>query len=164
MMRCALPLMRRLSAVHAARAQRLDLAEEDVRVDHDAVADHAGLAGVQDARGDEVELELLAVAHDRVAGVVAALVADDHVGLLGEQVGDLALALVAPLGADHDRPRHGSPFSQAAGWPPFRMLRAAITPATEACTRPRVTPAPSPTAYRFCTGVCSACVELGRAE
>ena len=47
-----------------------------------------------------MELPRLAVADDRVAGVVAALEADDDVGLLGEQVDDLALALVAPLGAD----------------------------------------------------------------
>ena len=52
----------------------------------------------------QVELEHLAVADDRVAGVVAALVADDHVGPLGEQVDDLALALVAPLGADDHHP------------------------------------------------------------
>ncbi len=35
-------------------------------------------SGVEDARGDQVELELLALADDRVAGVVAALEADDH--------------------------------------------------------------------------------------
>ena len=63
-------------------------------------------AGVEDARGDQVELELLAVAHDRVAGVVAALEADHEVGPLGEQVGDLPLPLVAPLGADYDYSRH----------------------------------------------------------
>ena len=43
-------------------------------------------------------------AHDRVPGVVAALKAHDGVGVLGEQVGDLALALVAPLGADYHDP------------------------------------------------------------
>ena len=59
------------------------------------------LSGVEDPGGDQVELELLAVADDRVAGVVAALEAHDRVGALGEQVGDLALALVAPLGADY---------------------------------------------------------------
>jgi hypothetical protein len=53
-----------------------------------------------------VELELLSVANDRVAGVVAALKADHEVGLLGEQVGDLSLALVAPLGADYRYPGH----------------------------------------------------------
>ena len=83
------------------RLQALDLVEQHPRVDRDAVADRAGHARVEDPRRDQVELELLAVAHDRVAGVVAALEAHDEVGLLGEQVGDLALALVAPLGADY---------------------------------------------------------------
>ena len=54
-----------------------------------------------------MELELLAFADDRVAGVVAALEADDHLGALGEQVGDLALPLVAPLGPDYDYSWHG---------------------------------------------------------
>ena len=76
---------------------------QHARVDHDAVADHAALAGVEDPGRDQVELPRLAVADDRVAGVVAALEAHDGVGVLGEQVDDLALALVAPLGADdHD--------------------------------------------------------------
>jgi hypothetical protein len=92
--------------VDAAAAQAIDLAEQDARVEHDAVADHAGLVRVEDPRGDQVELELLAVADDRVAGVVAALEADDDVRPLGEQVGDLPLALVAPLGADYDEPWH----------------------------------------------------------
>ena len=86
----------------AAALQALDLVEQHPRVDHDAVADRARLPGIEDARRDQVELELLAVAHDRVAGVVAALEADHEVGPLGEQVGDLPLAFVAPLGA-HDR-------------------------------------------------------------
>ena len=88
------------------RAQAVDLLAEHLRVDDDAVADHAQLAGVEDPRRDQVELERLAAADDRVAGVVAALEAHDGVGLLGEQVGDLPLALVAPLGADDDDARH----------------------------------------------------------
>ena len=39
---------------------------------------------------------------DRVAGVVAALRADDDVRLLGQHVDDLAFAFVAPLGADQN--------------------------------------------------------------
>ena len=37
---------------------------------------------------------------DRVAGVGAAVVAHDHVEVLGQPVDDLALALIAPLQAD----------------------------------------------------------------
>src|SRR6185295_13081444 len=41
-----------------------------------------------------------------MAGVVAALVADHHRGLLGQEVGRLALALVAPLQPDDHGGRH----------------------------------------------------------
>ena len=103
MIRCALALRLRPLHVDAARAQAVDLADQDRRVDDDAVADDAARARVEDARRDQVELELLLAADDRVAGVVAALEAHDDVGVLGEQVDDLALALVAPLGADDRR-------------------------------------------------------------
>ena len=63
-------------------------------------------------------------AHDRVAGVVAALEAHDRVGLLGEQVGDLALALVAPLGADYHDPWHAQ-WSLGALAPARRSPRSA---------------------------------------
>ena len=86
--------------------QVVDLLGQHARVDDHAVADHAQLAGVEDAAGDQVELPRLPLAHDRVAGVVAALEADDDLGALGEQVDDLALALIAPLGADDADSRH----------------------------------------------------------
>src|SRR4029078_6391516 len=98
------------------------------RVYDDAAADHRRDVRVEHARRHEVELEDLVAADargaggvarpvasdDRVAGVVAALVADDHRDLLGEEVGRLALALVAPLepddhGCGHQRrPRHAA--------------------------------------------------------
>ena len=92
--------------VDAPRAQRVELLDQHLRVDHHAVADHAALARVEDPRGDQVQLPLLALAHDRVPGVVAALKAHDRVGLLGEQVGDLPLSLIAPLGADYHDSGH----------------------------------------------------------
>ena len=93
--------------VDAPAPQTLELADQNAGVDHDAVADRACLARVEDPRRDQVELELVALADDRVAGVVAALKADHDVGLLGNQVDDLALALIAPLGADYDDSWHG---------------------------------------------------------
>ena len=92
--------------VDAALGQAVHLAAQYARVDDDAVADHAQLAGVEDAGRDQVELERLAVAHDRVAGVVAALEADHGMRPLGKQVDDLALALVAPLGTDYHESWH----------------------------------------------------------
>ena len=50
-----------------------------------------------------------------MAGVVAALEADHHVGPLGEEIGDLALPLVSPLGPDDDDAGHGYPVPFAPG-------------------------------------------------
>ena len=108
MIRCALAERRRLLTLIPRPFEVVDLAQQHPRVDDDAVADHAGLVLVEDSRGDQVELELLAVADDRVAGVVAALEAHDRGSPLGEQVDDLPLALVAPLGADYDHAWHAA--------------------------------------------------------
>ncbi len=40
--------------------------------------------------------------HDRMTGVVAPLVARDDIRPLGQEVDDLSLAFIAPLGADND--------------------------------------------------------------
>ena len=71
-------------------------------VQHDAVADQAQRVGAQDAGRNQVQDGLLAVDDQRVAGVVAALEAHDRADLLGQQVDDLALAFIAPLGTEND--------------------------------------------------------------
>ena len=85
----------------AGPVEPFDLLQQHARVDDHAVADHAELVLMQDAGGDQVELVLLVPVHDGVAGVVAALEAHDRGGVLGQQIGDLALAFVAPLGSDY---------------------------------------------------------------
>ena len=90
------------AAVDALLSEPIDLGEQHRGVDHDAVADDRRDVVVEDAAGHQLEGERLAVDDDGVTGVVAALVADDDLHLLGDEVGELALALVAPLGADDD--------------------------------------------------------------
>ncbi len=92
--------------VDPPRRESVELADQRRRVDHDSAADDRRDVRVQDPRRHQVELEDLVAADDRVAGVVAALVADDHRDLLGEEVGGLALALVAPLQPDDHGSRH----------------------------------------------------------
>ena len=81
-------------------------------IDDAARADHARLAAEHAAR-DLADLEGLAVDDDRVAGVRAALVAADEIGVLREQVDDLALPLVSPLRADDDCCRHATESARA---------------------------------------------------
>ena len=66
------------------------------------------LSRPHDAGGQERQLVDLAADDERVAGIVTALEPHDDVGLLGQPVDDLALALVAPLGAHDNHVRHRS--------------------------------------------------------
>ena len=79
------------------------LLKEVGRVNDDAVADERDAVGPDDARRQQVEVVLLVAHDDGVSGVVAALTAGHDIGVLGQQIHQLALALVAPLGAQHHR-------------------------------------------------------------
>ena len=87
-------------------AKAVDFADERDRVDDDAVADDADLAAPQNAGRDEMQNEFFTAVNDGVAGVVAALTADDDVGVLGKNVDDFAFAFIAPLRADQNRVCH----------------------------------------------------------
>jgi hypothetical protein len=80
--------------------QSIRLLKEGLRIDDHAVAEHARLAFVHDARRQQVQHERPVSDLHGMAGIVAALVADDDVESLGEQIYDLALSFIAPLGAD----------------------------------------------------------------
>mmetsp|Transcript_20274 Transcript_20274/g.40475 ORF Transcript_20274/g.40475 Transcript_20274/m.40475 type:complete len:225 (+) Transcript_20274:1059-1733(+) len=92
-----------LGVGHAGIREPVDLREERREVDHHPVADHAGGERVQDARRDQVQLELPARrVHDGVPRVAPAGDAAAHVVALRQNVHQLPLALVAPLRAqDH---------------------------------------------------------------
>ena len=130
MIRWALPLTTRRLVSTPLALEAVELGQEHARVDHHAVADHRHDVVVEDAARHQLQGEGLPVDDDRVAGVVAALVAHDDLHLFGEQVGELALALVAPLGPHDHRCGH-APF------PPSKKADYA------AVYRPRGTPPPT---------------------
>ena len=84
----------------AVRLEVAELLDQHLEVHDRARADDALRVRIEDAGRHEVELERAVLIHDGVTGVVAALISNDHVRLLREEVGDLSLALVAPLGSD----------------------------------------------------------------
>ena len=106
MIRCAFPETPQEPGVDALRLEHVELVEEHCGVDDHAVADDRRDPRVEHAARHELELEDLAVDDDRVARVVAALVADAQRSFLGEVVGEATLALVAPLHADDHCARH----------------------------------------------------------
>ncbi len=87
-------------------AQGGDFLDEVARIDHDAIADHGKFARPHDAGGQQGQFIGDPVDDQGVPGVMAALIAHHDIGLDRKPVDDLALALVAPLGADHHHIRH----------------------------------------------------------
>jgi hypothetical protein len=109
----------------AASLELVELCDEHVRVDDAACADRARDAAHDPGR-DRADLEGLAVDDDCVACVGTTLVPTDEVGLLGEQVDDLSLPLVAPLRADdHGRGHVGHSRMPSGGMTARRRLRPA---------------------------------------
>ena len=82
--------------------EHVDLLKDNLGVDDAAVTDYRHVVGIHDAGGHLVQAVLLAVDDDGVAGVVAARVAHDGIKVAGDQVADLTLALIAPLGTDQN--------------------------------------------------------------
>ena len=92
----------------AGRFQHLDFAEQRAGIDDQPVADDRLFSRPQNAAGNELEDELLIADAHRMAGVMAALVARHDIEVRGEQIDDLPLAFVAPLGAQDDNISHGN--------------------------------------------------------
>ncbi len=89
------------------------LGEERFGVQDHGGPDHAPHPRVQNPGRDLMEDDLLPGHDDRVAGIGPSLIAGDHVGAGGEQVRDLALALVPPLKAhDDETARHAGCLSR----------------------------------------------------
>ena len=86
--------------LHALAAQLLHLGLQRPGIEHHAIADHRRRAA-HDAGREQRELIGVLADDERMPGIMPALEAHDDIGALAEPIDDLALALIAPLGADH---------------------------------------------------------------
>ena len=107
----------------APRFELVELRDQHRRIDDAAGADRAPLPG-DDARRDLPDLVGLVSDDDRVAGVRAALVAADEIGVLREEVDDLSLPFVAPLRADDDGRGHAR--QSCRSWAPSDRRRGEV--------------------------------------
>ena len=86
----------------AARREIVELFKERLGVQHHAVSYHTGLAGIEDAGGQQME-DIFFITHDNgMSRVGSALIADDDAGPRGQHVDDAPLALVSPLYSQND--------------------------------------------------------------
>ena len=84
---------------HALGGHLLDFLPQALAIQGHAVAQDVDHAVPENAGGQQMEGELALFVDDGVPGVPAALVADHHIVVLGNQVHHTALALVAPVDA-----------------------------------------------------------------
>ena len=92
----------------AGLLQVVDLFQEARRKNDHAIGDDGAEARPQDAGWQKREFIDESVANDGVAGIGAAIVADDQVVLFGEEIDDLTFGLVAPLQADDTGAGHST--------------------------------------------------------
>ncbi len=88
--------------VDSLRVEVGNLGERLDGVEHDTVTDDANLVLVHDARGDQVEHELLVAHLDGVARIRATLEAHDDIRIERQEINNLRLTFIAPLGADYN--------------------------------------------------------------
>ena len=83
--------------VHAVGDQFIDLRKQRFRVHHDAIAYGTPHPRMENAAGDLVEDERRVTDMHRVTRVGAALIANNPIGFLGQNIHQLAFAFIAPL-------------------------------------------------------------------
>ena len=104
---CARLLMARFSRTGTpADSKSVDFGQQRRRIEHQPVADHGLLAGPQNAARNQLQDELPVADENRVAGIVPALITRHDIEALGEQIDDLPLAFVSPLGSQDDYVSH----------------------------------------------------------
>jgi hypothetical protein len=84
------------------RLERGDFLQQYFRVHHDPIGDHAELVWMKRTRRDKMKNGFFPVYHERMAGIVAALEANDDIGVLCEEVDDFSFTFVSPL-CSYDR-------------------------------------------------------------
>ena len=92
---------------HTLIGDALQLVYQLLDVQCNAVSDDIGDMRVENTGRQNVQRKAAIIVDDGVACVGTALEADDNIGVLRQHIGDLALAFVAPVGAD-DRFYHSS--------------------------------------------------------
>jgi hypothetical protein len=87
--------------VDASGNELVDLGEQRLRIDHDAVPDDARDAGMENAGRDQAQYEFFSTHVHRVARVVSALITRDERKTRRDEVDNLPLAFIAPLRAEN---------------------------------------------------------------
>ena len=129
-------------------ADRLNLAQQMPRVEHNTVANDRQLATAHNTRRQRMQFVDCFAHHKCVACVVTALKAADDISPLAQPIYDFAFAFIAPLGADHDDVCHCIRSLMSARG--YSQHRAGAKPKNAAGTFPPPQPAHHDRSPKLC--------------
>ncbi len=89
--------------LHSSLTERTHFAKKCEGVQHNSVSNYTSATCPEHAAWHQLQNELLAIDDDGVSGIVAPGIARHYGEIFGKDINDLALTLVAPLGANNDR-------------------------------------------------------------
>ncbi len=112
----------------ALQLKASELFYQQYGIDNHTVADHAQCVWMNDTGRNKMQLELPSVDHYGVSGVATALIANDYLSALSQEIGYFSLAFVSPLGSHNNNRWHG------LNRPPrMRVTTAALKQAMSDC-------------------------------
>ena len=94
---CAIAYIQAALNIDSVRDQLIDLGEQRVGIENDAVPDRASHTGMHDPARDLVQNERFVADVNGVPCIRSALIAHDPVGSLRDDVDELSLPFIAPL-------------------------------------------------------------------
>ena len=91
-----------IAGVHTFGLHVGNFLQHHTGIDNNSVPQDAGLVLVQNAAGQQAQLEFHIVDHNRMTGIGTAGITDYCIGLLGQIIYDFAFTFVPPLGTNHN--------------------------------------------------------------
>ena len=92
--------------LNALFAQTADFLAQMLQIHDHARAQQVDRVAMENARRQQVQRKLAVFVHDRMTGVVAALIANDHIELIGKVIDHTTLAFVSPVDSNDCSIRH----------------------------------------------------------
>jgi hypothetical protein len=100
------------SKIDTSGLQTFRFGHKRLRVEDNSIANHTLRTGLQNSGRNLMKDKLLFAENDRMPGIGAALISNDDICDIGQDINDLALSFVTPLSTHH----HQTPAMRTKHW------------------------------------------------
>ena len=99
---------------HTLLMQVVQFFDQRFGIDHHSISNYRDFFWEENSWRNQVQLVLLAVNHDSMAGIVTTLIASNHFGIGWKEVCNLPFSFISPLGSYNNYWCHNSVWAEAA--------------------------------------------------